>query len=97
MYIKAISEGTRPFEVEYLSVSERYNEYVMTGLRTSKGIELAKINTLFGPQYESYAIKEAQKKIAEGHLELVQESVLKVTHSGLFFTDGIAAQLFYID
>jgi len=97
MYIKAISEGTRPFEVEYLSVSERYNEYVMTGLRTSKGVELAKISALFGPQYASYAIKEAQKKIAEGHLELAHESVLKVTQSGLFFTDGIAAQLFYID
>jgi len=83
--------------VEYLSVSERYNEYIMTGLRTSKGVELAKISALFGPQYESYAIKEAQEKIAEGLLELVDDTVLKITDSGLFFTDGIAAQLFYID
>jgi oxygen-independent coproporphyrinogen-3 oxidase len=97
LYIKAIFEGIRPFEVEYLSVSERYNEYIMTGLRTTKGVELAKINALFGPEYESYVIKEAQKKIAEGLLELVNETVLKITAPGLFFTDGIVAQLFYID
>ena len=83
--------------MEYLSVSERYNEYIMTGLRTTKGVELAKINALFGPEYESYVIKEAQKKIAEGLLELVNETVLKITAPGLFFTDGIVAQLFYID
>ena len=97
LYIKAIFEGIRPFEVEYLSVSERYNEYIMTRLRTTKGVELAKINALFGPEYESYVIKEAQKKIAEGLLELVNETVLKITAPGLFFTDGIVAQLFYID
>jgi len=69
----------------------------MTGLRTSKGVELAKINALFGSEYKTYAIKEAQEKIAEGLLELVHDTVLKITDSGLFFTDGIAAQLFYID
>jgi oxygen-independent coproporphyrinogen-3 oxidase len=69
----------------------------MTGLRASKGVELSKINALFGPEYESYAIREAQEKIAEGLLEIVNDTVLKITDSGLFFSDGIAAQLFYID
>jgi oxygen-independent coproporphyrinogen-3 oxidase len=97
IYIRAIFEGKRPFDIEYLSVSERYNEYIMTGLRSSKGVELSKINALFGPEYESYAIREAQEKIAEGLLEIVNDTVLKITDSGLFFSDGIAAQLFYID
>jgi oxygen-independent coproporphyrinogen-3 oxidase len=46
-----------------LSVTDRYNEYVMTGLRTIWGVSLDRIEAEFGPTYSDYLHKQAQKFI----------------------------------
>ena len=37
IYIKKIGDNILPSEVEELSLNDRYNEYIMTGLRTVWG------------------------------------------------------------
>jgi oxygen-independent coproporphyrinogen-3 oxidase len=52
-----------PNEIEVLSVTDRYNEYVMTGLRTIWGVSLDRIEAEFGRTYSDYLHKQAQKFI----------------------------------
>ena len=51
LYIKAIEEGKQPFKEEKLSIKDRYNEYIMTGLRTIHGVSLEHIKNIFGARY----------------------------------------------
>ena len=95
-YIKSITEGILPNEVELLSKMDGYNEYVMTGLRTIWGVSLDKIKTDFGERYVTYLQKQSQKYVLEGMLFL-EENVLKTTKKGKFLCDGIASDLFLLN
>ena len=70
-YIKGISENILPIERETLSTTDRYNEYIMTGLRTMWGVSLEKIEKEFGEKYVDYLIEQAKKPISEGLLKHV--------------------------
>lgn len=96
LYIKDIQEGKLPSEVEELTVQDRYNEYVMTGLRTIWGVSLERIETEFGTNFKNYLLKEAQYYINKEQLQL-ENNVLTTTVKGKFFCDGIASELFVID
>ena len=52
-YIRALEMGKLPLEREALSITDRYNEYVMTGLRTIWGVSFKKVKEDFGNQYAS--------------------------------------------
>ena len=54
IYIKSIQENKLPNETEILSIADRYNEYVMTGLRTIWGVSLERIEKEFGLDYLNY-------------------------------------------
>ncbi|MCL5245677.1 radical SAM family heme chaperone HemW [Cellulophaga sp. 20_2_10] len=95
-YIKALAKGEFPREIEELSVVDRYNEYVMTGLRTIWGVSVAKVEVDFGEDYVAYLKKEAEGKIKKGLLEF-RDNTLFVTAKGKFLSDGIAADLFIVN
>ncbi|CAM1343975.1 radical SAM family heme chaperone HemW [Tenacibaculum amylolyticum] len=95
-YIKGIQEGKLPNEVEELSITDQYNEYVMTGLRTIWGVSLERIRQSFGSTYLEYLKMQAQKFIAEDLLYIENET-LKATRKGKFLTDGIASDLFILN
>lgn len=95
IYIKEIQKGNFPNEVEELSFSDRYNEYVMTGLRTMWGISLERIKNDFGQQYYDYLLQNSEKLISN-HLLEITEQTIKVTQKGKFLSDGIASELFFI-
>lgn len=96
LYLKAIQEGKLPLETETLSTTDRYNEYVMTGLRTIWGISLERIKTEFGQNYLDYLNQQAAKYI-EDHLLFVDENILRTTRKGKFLSDGIASDLFLLN
>ena len=95
-YIKEIELNKLPIESEVLSVNDRYNEYVMTGLRTIWGVSLEKIKTDFGPKYVTYIQTESEKYIQQ-KLLYVEANTLKTTKEGAFLVDGIAAHLFLLN
>ena len=96
LYIKAINADELPNEVEVLSISDRYNEYVMTGLRTIWGVSLGRIESEFGPTYLDYLMKQAQKFL-DDELLFIENNILKPTKKGKFLTDGIASDLFILN
>ncbi|MBL7806314.1 MAG: radical SAM family heme chaperone HemW [Saprospiraceae bacterium] len=90
LYIKTLEEGRVPFEQEILTPEQRYNEYVMTSLRTMWGTDLERIQAMgFGAHFE----KNAQSFLHSGDL-LREGSFFKLTHSGKLLADRIAMELF---
>ena len=96
LYLKSIQENQLPLETETLTKTDRYNEYVMTGLRTIWGISLDRIETEFGKTYLDYLNQQAAKYI-EDHLLFVDDNILRITKSGKFLSDGIASDLFMLN
>ncbi len=95
-YLKSIAENQLPSETETLTKTDRYNEYVMTGLRTVWGISLDRIETEFGKTFLDYLNQQASKYI-DDHLLFVDDNILRTTKSGKFLSDGIASDLFLLN
>jgi oxygen-independent coproporphyrinogen-3 oxidase len=96
IYLKSIHENQLPSEKEVLSITDRYNEYVMTGLRTIWGVSLDRIETEFGSDYLNYLKQNAQKFLDNEKL-ILENNVLRTTKKGKFFCDGIASDLFWLN
>ena len=96
LYIKSISEDKLPHEIEILTLQDRYNEYVMTGLRTIWGVSLERIESDFGIEYLQYLLKQAQRFLVDELLS-INEGILTATSKGKFLVDGIASDLFLIN
>ena len=95
-YIKSINNKTLPLEFEELSINNRFNEYIMTGLRTIWGVDLNKIEQDFGKTYLNELNKNSQSFIEKGLLEITSENKLVTTNKGKFLADGIASDLFKV-
>ncbi len=96
IYLKSIQENKLPIETETLSKTDRYNEYIMTGLRTIWGVSLDRIATEFGQSYLDYLNQQSEKYI-EDHLLFVDDNILRTTKKGKFLGDGIASDLFLLN
>lgn len=96
LYLKGIEAGELPAEKEKLTIADRYNEYVMTGLRTIWGVSLPRIESEFGELYRHYLEEESEKFIVQGLLSL-EDNILKTTREGKFLADGLASDLFFIN
>ena len=95
-YIRALEKGELPAEEELLSTRDRYNEIVMTGLRTRWGVSLRAVRDRFGPGYEQFLLKQAAPYIRDQFLFL-EDGVLYTSRKGKFLADGIASDLFMVN
>lgn len=95
-YIEGINNNQTYGEEEILSSNNQINEYCMTAIRRSKGIEKEKLIELGGEKLLNKISKFIQPYI---HMQRVIEDkqCWKLTDEGKFFADGIAASLFIID
>jgi len=96
LYLKSLQTDQLPNEVEKLTLEDRYNEYIMTGLRTIWGVSLVRIEQEFGAEYLNYLKQQSQKFIVDALL-FITDDILKPTLKGKFLTDGIASDLFCLN
>ncbi len=93
-YITGIVSNNPIFEKEELTPNQRYNEMVMTGLRTAKGIDLKRLETLFGKHRLEYCQNNARPHIEAGRLEIYDNTnSMRLTRNGLFVSDDIMSDL----
>ena len=85
-----------PSESETLSETDKFNEYIMTGLRTIWGISLEKVKDDFGENYKKQLLQQSEIYIKE-HLLYIEDDKLLTTKKGKFLSDGIASNLFKIN
>lgn len=95
-YISSISKGILPSDVEVLTKIDRYNERIMTGLRTMWGVSFIQIEKDFGKDYLVYLKNRSKSFIREGLL-VIDAGALIATSKGKFLVDGIASDLFKLN
>ena len=96
LYIKDISKNKMFSAREKLSIIDKYNEYVMTGLRTQWGISLKYLEKNFGPYYKNN-FETRILKYVDTSLVVIKNDVFTTTIKGKFIADGIASELFLIN
>lgn len=90
-YIEEIDNGRLPYEKEELDEKVRFNEYVMTSLRTMWGIDLDKIEEKFGKEILDYT-KNLAKKYVEYGMMLEKKGNLSLTKQAIMVSDNIIAE-----
>ena len=94
LYIQSLKKNSIPSEEETLTSTQSINEYIMTSLRTIEGLDLEKINSLFGTNHVNQLLN-ASKIYIQSEKIIHQNNRLILTKQGKLFADGIAADLFF--
>ena len=95
-YIESLNNNVLPNSKESLSLIDKFNETVMFGLRTNKGISLVDIENEFGTIYKNKIIENSQNHINNEFL-IIKNNYLYITRKGKFLSDGIASDLFMLN
>ena len=96
LYIKGIEGDRRNFETENLDQTTRYNEFIITSVRTQWGISLERLSNDYGTQLEQYCLKMARPSLENGKLE-IYEGALRLTREGIFISDSIMSDLLWVE
>lgn len=96
IYVRSVQGNEAYLERELLDERSRLNEYIMTGLRTSHGINLDDITQKFGIDLMSINSESIQDLIRNGKM-VHEDSVLKLTVHGYLLADRIASDFFIVD
>jgi len=96
LYIEKLESNKLPEIVEELSLNDRFNEYLMTSLRTMWGADLQKIKADFGKDF----LEETQHNLRgfeDKDWLVIEENNIKLSQNGKLFADHIASELFIIN
>ena len=96
LYIKKINENKTANEAEVLNEKEQYNEMLMIGLRTAKGVDLQRMKNNVSESSWEHLNVLLPSKLAEGIL-IIEDQYLKIPEEHWFMADGIASDLFQIN
>lgn len=91
-YINGIVSDNCVSETESLSPSDIFNDYVITALRTSSGIDMDYLEREHPRKMVDYLRHQAESFVRDGRLEYTTNH-LKLTHSGIFISDEIMEAL----
>ena len=94
-YIHAIQQGKLDYEIEELDIYTRYNDFVITAIRTHWGMSLSQLRSTYGEDLYRYCLRMAKPHLAQGVLEM-KEDTLKLTKEGIFISDGIMSDLLWV-
>ena len=93
LYIQSLQNNQLNYEKEELTPTQQLNEYIMTSLRTSEGLDTEYIANQFSKE-EAFRIQRSSDNLIKQELLQKKESNLLLTRQGKLFADGIAAGLF---
>jgi oxygen-independent coproporphyrinogen-3 oxidase len=94
-YISAINRGEVPATIENLTAENRYNEYIMTRLRTMWGVDVNEINSAYGESFLNDFILQIHPFIESGDV-LPSGSIYTLSRSGKLIADRIASRLMVV-
>lgn len=95
LYLKGITTGIPDIETETLNLHTRYNDYIITGLRTMWGVNLNDIQTIFGKELYDYCLSQAASPIKQGTL-IQSGHTLTLSKTGIFISDSIMSDLLWV-
>lgn len=95
IYIKGIEEGEPQLEREVLDLPTRYNDFIITRLRTQWGIACDELISSFGEKWLVYCLKQAERALRQGLL-IHEDGRLRLSRQGLFLSDGVMSDLLWV-
>jgi len=95
-YLKAVNSGTPFFESEELDTRTRFNEYMMTSLRTMWGIDLEYVEKMFQKEGYDYVMNLSGKFRNYGLMKQEQKSLI-LTNQGKLISDNIISEFMMPD
>jgi oxygen-independent coproporphyrinogen-3 oxidase len=93
-YVEGINRGTPFTEIETLDTTTKFNDYLLTSLRTMWGVDLHYIKKSFGLKYLNYIYVKSKKFIDAGNI-VKDKTILKLTNRGIFIADYIITELMF--
>ena len=94
-YIDGIQQGNPDYEIEELDLYTRYNDFVLTSIRTCWGMSLSHLRSTYGEALYRYCLRMAKPHLEQGVLE-ISGDILKLTRKGIFISDGIMSDLMWV-
>lgn len=95
-YIEIIGNGILPFEKEILSKEQKFNEYLLLGMRTIWGCDLSYIYNVIGAEMHKSFMLKADKFIKQKLIKQ-ENDIICLTEEGKLFADGISSEFFILD
>ena len=95
-YVEAITQGIIPSKSEVLTIKDKYNEFVMTRLRTKEGVDTIDLMDRFGQDYRSHFLSLIDSFCQSGAVIQIGTRYI-LSRSGQFIADKVASDLFKID
>ncbi len=95
-YINSTKKGGTSCEKEILTNATRFNEYIMTSLRTQWGCSLTHIQKNIGEGFAKKLLEQAQPFVQSQNM-IIKNQHLILTEKGKLFADNISASLFVDD
>lgn len=92
-YMKAMQTGEKYFEIEELNQVEQYHDFLLTRLRTHKGVDKEVIKKNWGIDFLNHFMKNSEKFLAGGKLIQSGDRIM-LTREGMFISDHIISELF---
>ncbi len=96
LYIKSLKAGKIPATMDYLSMSDRINERILTGLRTKWGCDLTGIEENFGVDILE-SNRHYIQELVKDEMMILDNGIIKLNKKGKLFADKIASDLFVIE
>lgn len=93
IYIRSLAENKIPSEMEELSVKDKFNEYILTTLRTKWGIDQDFVSSEFGEQMSLELIEKLNIQVKENMI-LKNGNVFTLSENGKYFADRVSSFLF---
>lgn len=95
-YIHGVENGKPVRKTEILRLETKYNDFIITHLRTMQGINLKRLELLFGKTMVHYCLKNAAKSISHGFLDM-EDKCLRLSRKGYFIADSIFSDLLWVE
>jgi len=94
-YCGKLDKGDPFFEVEFLTRKDKFNEYIITGLRTSNGVSRKFVSENFDLEIVQHFIKEVFSLLKQELIHPYDDRVV-LTRRGILISDYILQKLYFI-
>ena len=94
-YIDRIAAGGVACEVEEMTLWERYDERVMLGLRTARGVDANRLREDFGEEAWNHFSREVHRHIMAGNVRREGASRYVLTDDGILLSDSVIRDLMW--
>lgn len=84
------------YEAESLTDADRYNEFIMTGLRRDVGVAVSDLERLFGAEKARYFVESQRENVTAGLFHDVAAGTYRLNRAGIMRADGIGGDGFWV-